>query len=330
MSVVGADAPGGKMNLVEKIKKFFFEYKEPRYRDRRAWYASSLTGCRRDLYWEAIGEPPTETTDLVGRMRMNVGKWIEEGFLNDVVNNLHWFGLHAVSSKKQIPIGLSSPTKVDGYIDGLLVERDGEKFGKPYVLEVKTKNGYGADEFAKNFIPDDSYLAQMGLYLHDLSSKGVTDQGILLYVLLSDNNYGTMVQIDLKYDASTGIVRAFRARTLLGEDRAIEAEFDVKKALQELSELDKAVETRTVPAPSYQYKYPVTEEMAAALTDYRLQAILEGKRVEGDWQPKYSRYKTKQLETDGVSLGYTEAEMEIFQREWAARKPRSKKFQKAG
>ena len=62
------------MNLMSKLREYFLNWKEPRYRDRRAHYVSDIMSCRRDLYWRAIGEKPTNPKDIIGSDKLPLGQ----------------------------------------------------------------------------------------------------------------------------------------------------------------------------------------------------------------------------------------------------------------
>ena len=319
------------MRLIAAIKKFYEEFKEPRYRDRRAFYASELTANSRDLFWSLTGVRETNRGDITGRMRMDFGKWIEEGITKKVLANLHWFGIHAYTS--QIPVGSSDPIAVDGYLDSLLVQRDGDKMGQPYVLEIKTKWGFGADLFLRNIEVPTENLAQMGLYLKDLSEKGVTSKGILLYVLFSDANLMDMVQVDCSYDGATNTVSA-ESYIRLGKggelaSGPVGATLELGPLFEKLQKIKECVKTGTLPASEHQYKKPLTPEFIDSLSDYKLKAMINGEKIEGDWQIRYSRYFDLHLQHEGSSREYTPDEIALLSEAYQRRHPKSKVGKKA-
>lgn len=311
--------------LVERIRRFFAEYKAPRFRDRRGTYASGLMQNARDLYWSLSGEKETNPTDLVGNLRMLVGKAIERELTEQVIRNLHWFGLHAYGGAEQIPIGGSNP-EVDGYLDGLLVERSADgRFDKPWVLEVKVKNGYGADLFKQDCDPGPEYLAQMGYYLKDLNAKKVTARGIFLFILNSDKSMGEMIEIECEYDEATDTVRAYRATHIDGSaPRALDYRLEMGPVLKRIELIKQAVQKGVLPPSEHRYKHPLTPEFIASLSDAQLKKAIDGEKVLGDWQISYSRYKNKHVEAEGTCLGYSDAERALLVAEYKRRKPRSK------
>lgn len=315
--------------LVERIRKYFLDYKEPRYRDRRGWYISEVLKDMRDLYWRATGVKETNPTDLQGYLRMFMGKAVEEAITTNILSNLHWFGLHAYGGNKQIPVGSSGPN-VDGYLDGLLVERGKEgKFSEPYVLEIKVKSGYGADLFKFNPDPGPDYMAQIGLYLRDLNAKKVTNQGLFLFVLLSDKSYGEMIEVECIYDEKIDTVTAHTARYLLsGDTKSINVRLELLPVIQRIRKVEAYIEKKELPPAQYVYKYPLTPEFLGSVSDKDLKAAVEGTKVLGDWQVKYSSFKDLHIQTQGGGLGYTDTELALLDAEYRARHPRSKASEK--
>lgn len=308
------------MNLVAIIKRVFLEYKRPRYRDNRGWYASALTSNARDLYWKATGEPETNPTDIVGHCRMLAGKSIEEGLTKYVLENTHWFGIHSYGGE-QISVGGSNPS-VNGYLDGLLVERKGDTFGTPMVMEVKLKTGYGAEMFKQSYDPGENYLAQLGYYLRDLSEKGITNQGFFLFFLASDKSWGEMVQVDCHYE--NGVVYATKARHIDGTEKDINFSLELDPILERLRGLEEAIEKKELPPAEHFYKKPLTPELVAGLSDAHLRKAIKGEKIIGDWQIAYSSYKDKHIELEGSSREYTESELQILKDELKRRYPKSR------
>ncbi len=308
------------VHLLQVIKKFIENKKRVNYRDRRAHYASSGLKCLRDQYWERTGVPPTNKTDMLGMMRMMVGNAVEAELVKTVLSQLHWFGYHPVGD--QIAVGSSAPT-IDGYLDYMLAVKEGDKFN-PFVLEIKTKSGYGADLFMNNFEPSQDYMSQLGIYLRDLTDKGVTSEGIFLYVLLSDKNFGQMVQLNCRYDKDTDMITCYSGESSTGVFKKLAYTYRVGNSIERFKRLDEHLEGKTVPDPDYSYKHVLTPEYLESLSDHKMRSMIKGDSIGGDWQPLYSRYKNKQLEVDGMPAGRTEEEITILRTEYRRRHPKSK------
>lgn len=309
------------MEIMQIFREFFDKFKVPRLRDRKEHYASSIMSDLRDQYWSLIGEKETNPPDYHSKIKMFLGNAIEKGLKDEILNNLHFFGFHLLGT--QVAAGLDNPN-FNMYYDGLIQAREGSKWGKKYVLEVKTKSGIGADMFMRNFDPGESYMAQMALYLHKANDKGVTDEGIFLFIPLSNNTIGDVASVYCKYNQ--GIITAYRATTLSGYDKKIDFKFDIKIALGRAAILDAALVARNEPKAEFRYKDELTEEYLKSVSDAQLERAAKGEVVLGDWQCKYSRFKDKALAQDKIEIGYSQKELDLLRSEYRKRHPRTKKF----
>lgn len=316
-------------SIIEAFTRYMQNQPQVRFRDKRAWHASDLLRCSRDVFWRETGVPRTNPTDFIGNFRMLLGKAIEQGVKQEILNNLHLFGYHSICAGSQVSVGFSDPIKVDGYVDDVLVHRIGDVFGEPFILEIKTKYGAGADFFSNKYEVGDNYLAQTGAYLYDLYRKKGWTKGKYLFILLSDRNFGTLVEIDFEYLPKENIIKTVRARNSQ-KNFVIEnlhESFDLTTCFKNRQELEKIIERGEEPTKGdYQYRYPITSELIAKTSDSNLQKVLEGKKILGDWQPRYSDYFDLQLKRDKLNREYSNDEMKVFAAEWRRRHPKSKKF----
>jgi len=308
-------------NLIEVMKAVVTETDRVNFRDRRAHYASGNLTCLRDQYWAWKKEPETNPTDFLGAMKMMVGNAVENGLVTTVLSKLHFVGWHIIGT--QVPVGGSNPNW-DGYLDALMARKKEDGTWDKFVLEIKTKSGFGADLFWQKPEPSPEYMTQLGLYLRDLYHKGVTDHGLFLYLLLSDNHFGNIVTINSQYDPKSDSVICTSADRSDGTSYTLETTLCLTGALERWRILDKHLANNTVPAGEYQYKYPLTQEVLREVSDPKLKKIAEGTLIFGDWQPAYSRYKNKQLLVDGVVPERTEEERNLARAEYRRRHPRSK------
>jgi hypothetical protein len=311
------------MEIASIFRRFFTEFKTPRLRDRKEHYASSIMSDLRDQYWALIGEPETNPSDTAGRVKMFLGNAIEKGLKDEILSNLHFFGLHLLGT--QTPAGLENPN-FNMYYDAVVRERNGSAWGKKYILEVKSKSGIGADMFMRSFDPGESYMAQMALYLHTAHLKGLTDEGIFLFVPLSNDTVGDIVFIYCKYDETSRSILAYNATTLSGHEQKINFTFSVDTAIERAKIVDEAVKNKITPKGEFTYKFPLTPEYLGKVSDFQLEKAAKGNVVLGDWQVKYSRWKDLILKLDGVESGYSKEELAILTAEYKRRHPKSKKF----
>lgn len=290
------------------------------YRDRRGHYASDCLKDLRDQFWALKGEPETNKPDLKAKVSMSIGDFVERGFIDDILKKLTEKGIVVVGT--QVAVGGSNPDW-NGYLDALCKSQENGEW-KPFVFEHKVKSGIGADILLDKLDPQDDHLCQLGLYLKDLSDKGVTDEGCLYYTLLSDTNYGSQLQISCRYNKESNMVSAFRADFLNGKHAAINKTFDIGMAINRWKILDQALKDGVCPIPEFKYKYELTDELLRTLSDTKLKKAIYGDVVLGDWQVLYSRYKDKALKEDGITAKRTDEEIDRMKSEYRRRHPKSK------
>ena len=307
-------------SLIESIKEFALTEERMRFRPRRAHYASSALADRRDQYREWTGEARSNPTDFLGKLRMFLGTAIEEGLIKHWLSKLHRQGHHVLSA--QVQVGGTNPTW-DGNCDVLMEAKVGNEYHK-YVVEIKTKSGYGADLLWKSGVPSDEYLIQLGLYLRNMAANDQTKHGCLLYMLLSDNYFGKMLQFDCRYNVDTDSVECYRYTNSDGfvEDK------DISYCLTGLTarwqELEQAIKDKVMPKPDYVYKFPITRALLESQSDATLRRMIANEKVLGDWQAAYSGYKDVNAKTDGGGLGYTSNEIAVIRAYYLELHPKSK------
>jgi len=251
---------------------------------------------------------------------MLVGNAVETGIVNSMLSKLHFVGWHIIGT--QVPVGGSNPNW-DGYLD-LLMAKKTETGWEKFVVEIKTKSGYGANMFFEKPEPSPEYMTQIGLYLRDLSKKGVTNNGLFLYILLSDDNFGELVSVYCSYNSETDTVTASHFERGNGTNGQLNVSLNLTQALERWVLLDEHLRTNTVPSGEYKYKYDLTPEFLREVPDAKLKRIVEGTLIMGDWQPVYSRYKDLQLEVDKIVPERTDEERALARAEYRRRHPRSK------
>lgn len=309
------------MDIAQKFRDGFLKHKTPRLRDRRGHHASTIMSDMRDQYWSIKGEPETNPPDLTGHIKMWLGSTIEDGVSRFVRERLHYFGLHLRGT--QISAGGSNPS-FDCYLDGIVDERIGDKWGKTYVLEIKTKSGYGADLLLRSMEPSIEYMIQLGLYLQDTHKKGITNEGIFVYIPLSDNTIGDILFVYCRYDEATNTIEAYRGDTLLGDSRDISFKYDIGVAARRANLLEKHVADGVTPKCEYPYKAKLTPEFLEQCSDAHISKAIKGEKILGNWQGAYSKFLNKRLEVDGEVRQYTEEEISLLRKEYLKRHPRSK------
>lgn len=258
-----------------------------------------------------MGEPASNPTDFLGKMKMMVGSGVENELVKTYLSQLHWYGVHLIGT--QVQVGGSDPVRWDGNLDALAAKRS-ESGDETFVIECKTKSGKGADDLAKNLNPQVSYVAQLGLYLRDLSSKGVTNEGCLLYFLLSSFRHGEILQFNYRYNPENGIVTCYEAVSSTGFHQELSQTFDTSIPLKRWQKLEEHIAKKEIPKGEFLYKYPLTEELVLAQSDDTRRKMITGNKVIGDWEYIYSPYFFTNLNADGLTLGYTPEEKQFITR----------------
>lgn len=307
-------------DFLQKLKAVVLKGDRVNYRDRRGHYASGNLTCMRDQYWSWKGEPETNSSDFTGSMKMMVGNAVEKILIDSVLRNMSFMGYHFRGT--QVAVGQSNPNW-DGYLDALMYKQEGDTW-TPFVLEIKTKSGYGADLFARNPEPSKEYMTQIGFYLKNMHDRGICSKGAFLYVLLSDNTFGTVITVNVEYDPRTMVASTTSWENIDGSRGKVEVMVDLKVAIERWNKLNAFIEKNEVPPGEYQYKYPLTWESVRDIADAKLKKIIEGAIVHGAWQPLYSRYKDKALAVDGETPKRTEEELKVAVAEYRRRHPRTK------
>ena len=305
------------MDLISKMKTAIWKRRAPRLRDRRGHYASSALSCMREQYWRAIGEPKTNGPDYVSSVRMMLGDCVETMLRERVLKHMHFLGEHFIAD--QVKVGGTTPDW-DGYMDALMTSSlspsattgEGSDY-ENYVIEIKAIFGFGADLMLPmrggHGVPKDSHAVQLGLYLKDAAEKGLCKDGWLVYFCMSDKSLGSIVGFKCEYDAPYINVTRYRAIDTREKgtpliDMPLDLKYDINKlAIERWKTLDKHIADKVVPEPDYKYKYDITPELLQEkeasgrykISDSKLIKAINGEVILGDWQPKYSDYKDKQL-----------------------------------
>lgn len=308
-------------NLLNKLTQFVVQKSRVNFRDRRGHYPSGVLSCLRDQVWAMRGEKETNPSDFHGNLKMMIGSAVEDQMMRAWFSKMGVIDIHLLGT--QVPVGSSNPAW-NGYLDALVAIKQQSGSWENVVLEVKCAFGYGANLMVEKFEPKDSYLAQIGLYLKDLHNKGITKKGILVIVPISDKQIGNIVFIHCEYLPEEDEVLAYKGEDVYGNLKELNHRFKIKILEDRMKIVDKHLAEGTTPDPEFHYKYPLTSERLESMSDTDMRAAIKGEKVIGDWQVKYSRYKNKQIEADGLELGYTEDELSVLRKEYRRRHPRSK------
>jgi hypothetical protein len=287
-------------------------------------HVSDLLGCVRDLYWRLTGVPETNPADDLSQHNFDIGNWVEAGLREAGFRRMHFDGIHYIDQNMLVTMqahGFGIVGHVDVYMIDL--ERD-----QPIAVEVKTKHGYGATALVEKREPQIEHVIQLGLYLMMLRESGRNAIGKLVYVLLSDREWGVKATFSVHVDQQNRAhVTAYEDN--MGNQQQLSMLVNLNETLDKLKALKTALETGVAPPPTYQYNYPLTPEVLAATTKTDLMRAIRGEKTLGPWQPRYSRYRDLIIKTDNVRLTYTPAEISLLKAELAKRPARARKVAKA-
>jgi hypothetical protein len=287
-------------------------------------HVSDLLGCVRDLYWRLTGVPETNPADDLSQHNFDIGNWVEAGLREAGFRRMHFDGIHYIDQNMLVAAQLRG-FGVVGHVDVYMIDLERNQ---PIAVEVKTKHGYGATMLMDKREPQLEHVVQLGLYLMMLRDSGRNAIGKLVYVLLSDREWGAKATFSVHIDQQNHVhVTAYEDN--MGNQQQLSMLVNLNETLDKLDVLKKALDASVAPPPTYEYNYPLTPEVLAAATKTDLMRAIRGEKTLGPWQPRYSRYRDLIIQTDNVRLKYTPAEITLLKKELAKRPTRSRKVAKA-
>lgn len=313
------------INLTQFIPEKVAKIPSSRLRIRNGFWASEAGSCPRELYWKLTAEPETNPIDFVGRLRMLLGSAIEKEVKTAWFEYLHLFGLHTLGY--QVQVGGTHP-EWTGSVDFWCGLRISELKILQFLIELKTITGLGADKLLNSAEISIDYLYQLGLYLKAFYKTGRKIPGYLFYIVIDTDPkmFGHLAQVECEYLEDEDALLVQRLLVSGRPDRELGYKVDLKPVLGKWIFVEGALSEKVIPAPAYRYKYPVTQELAAAQSDDALRKAISGSKIIGDWQIRYSRYRDKHILAEQSTQIYTPDEIKIFQDEYLRRHPKSKKF----
>lgn len=314
--------------------KVLREYPNLRLRDKDnlVHNASDAAKCSRALSYKALGHEPSNPIDLFGEMRMQMGNYIEKGLEWNFFQKLSLFGIINLSAQGDVgEHGTFYDTSWHGYTDKYLgYKMPGGKI-KAFIVELKTKVGFGAGAFikktpySKEFItpmPDTEwgYAQQLSLYLRDGYNKTANNlakynlsepirDGILLYYLYADGICG-LVEFHAEYDPESDSVNFYRcvSEQFPGCNGTIDLTIKLKDIADHWKKADAFIKKNKLAPPGFERKYKIDDERVEEATKTDLTKAVKGELVIGDMQCKYCAFKDKCAADLGISLDYTAQE----------------------
>lgn len=313
----------------------FHNFPSLRFRDRDnlVHNASDATKCSRQITYKALNYSESNPVDTLGKFRMSFGNWLEKGMIYDIFNKLGAFGVIQLSSQGDCgEHGTFYGTSWHGYRDlDLAVKQIDGKF-KPFVVEIKTKVGYGAQVMVKESpyskkykIPEPDqewgYSQQISLYLRDAYNKTKDNpafsapivDGILLQLLYADK-LACFVEFYFEYKPDSDEAVCYRVHC--SEIPEICSELNIRIDLKEIAarwkEVDEYIIKKELASPSFSRKYQIGDPRITDTSKKDLELAVQNKVLIGDMQCKYCSFRDQCAKDLGIDLNYTEDEKKVF------------------
>jgi CRISPR/Cas system-associated exonuclease Cas4 (RecB family) len=310
------------INLIEQIDQYIQD-KIPRgYRDPRGFYVTHLGSCPRKVYnfWNKVTE--SNPSDLMSHLNFWVGDGFESALKENAFSKMFLQGIHLLNY--QCSVGASDP-RINGFADYLLgIEKD-DKSVEPFVVELKTKYGWGSKKMLKEKTPNEEHIFQVGYYLKDLHDKGVTNQGCIFYLLMQDYQpTKSLVQFNCVYQPEDETVKVYEVHSTAFASESMNLTVNLGEEINTLKQVEKDIEAGKKSRCKFQHKFPVTREMLGDQSDNAIKEAVTGNKLLGDWQCSFCSYKDHCAEEEGRALFYNDEELKLLMEEHEIRKAAAK------
>jgi hypothetical protein len=319
-------------SIARMAQKVFAETLPMRFRDKDVdvHNAGDAAKCSRALTYKALKTPESNPTDILGQYRMRFGSWIEKGLIYEIFNKMGPQGLHLVSSQGDTgEHGTFYGTSWHGYrdIDMAYKLKDGKL--KPFVIELKTKVGYGAvatvkkSAWSKEYLipePDREwgYAQQLSLYLRDAYRKTVNNpkfsepvtDGILLQFLYGDGLVA-FLEFYCTYSPETDSVHYYKVHCeeLPECSSPLDITINLKDIADRWKKADEYLRAGTLAPPDYSRRYPLNDDRVQYATKTDLTKASQNKKLIGDKQCAYCAFRDTCAKDLGIELTYSPTEI---------------------
>ncbi len=280
-------------SVIEILDKAISDAVDEEYGEKKktSFWASETDKMAFDIYHCWKGTPKTDPITEEKLLMLKMRKLTEEA----IVSFLRRSGrLVETLTNKERTFFEWGPNKVpiSGYSDAGIVLDEG---ADPAIIEIKTY--YGTKQHSEIRVGKVrvGYLQQLAIYLFHRKMK----HGILLMV---NQGTGEKFEFDLWQHPERG-----EGHYICPDN---EIEFDLLETFRRwetiyVENILKDIE----PAIEYVYKRDIEKIDWNAVSADAIRKARGNHAVIGDWQCKYSDYKTLIAERQGTTLGYTEAEL---------------------
>lgn len=259
-------------------------------KEKGSFYCSDYGKNPLDLYFKLKNEPETDPMDWPTMARLGAGKGAEVEMLQLFKDNGIVPADYEQETHGRVDF-IREGIEIHGYIDAIVGENDkGLEVGSP--IEIKTINNANRFDVARYFEgnPRENYVGQLAIYMDFLGKE----TGYLFAISLDGLNkfwFECKKIGEHEYKCGNTIV-------------------NVLNEYKRWADVFKNVLENKIPEWNVRYKVPVEEIDWSLMETEKIKKALLG-TVIGDpdkWQIDYSPYKTKILELQGQSLGYTDLE----------------------
>ncbi len=325
-------------NLGSLARKVLNNYPSFKFRDKDPLIhnASDAAKDSRAVVYKALGHPESNPIDFYGQLRLRTGSWIEQGLKYDLHTKMGPFGTLLLSSQGDTgEHGTFYGASWHGYRDfdlGIVMNMEKGVKIVPFIVEVKTKIGFGAWKTikpyptSKKFIiptPDTAFGngQQVALYLRDAYRKTLSNSkftspikdAILLQFLYADK-LCCFVEYYFEYDPEKDMALCYRVHCeeypeCCGD---LNIEIPLVPVAQRWVKQDQYIKNKELPLPDYQRKYDVHDVRVRNASKKDLEAAISGNSLIGDIQKKYDSYRDLEAKDLGISLAYSPEEIKIL------------------
>lgn len=178
------------MQVWREIENYLLkEQQERKMREMVSHYPSSVSRCKRQLYYKMTGIEPTNPPSVGGLLKMKMGNFAHD-MVQELLDEAGLDFISEVSFKKHIE-GLTKP--ISGRLDHICVDKSDDSMGG---IEVKSKYGRGVRDIQTRGYPNQSDIEQVIIYFDCLPEL---DWFKLVY-LGRDDMYRTEFHIDIRND----------------------------------------------------------------------------------------------------------------------------------
>lgn len=289
--------------------------------------ASDAGKCNRAIAYKKYKTKESNPTDLLGKMRMETGNYLEKGLMSGIFDKMAPFDVIPLQAQGDVGEYDFYGTRWHGYVDKYLGIKTPAGKVKPIVVELKTKVGYGAwgtikkTQWSRDYItpmPDTQwgYAQQIALYLRNAynKTKGVLSEpivdGILLYYLYGDGICG-FLEFRCEYNPETDSVTFYEvySKQFPGCNGKINLVINLKDIADKWTELNGYLTKGEMPPPGFTRRYELSDPRINDFPTTQWTAAAKNDKILGDIQCAYCAFRDTCAKDLGVVPEYSASEI---------------------